>query len=140
MERVTIQGIQYDRVDETYTPVIKTLPFDKAGGSYQIEDGVLVPIMKQLTYGMYGHRRRDYLQEEKPSLFNELLLQGQLSQQLYEMDEQCYEREKQVEQKMMKDEGITESMKSSDWWTYAQAVERIHLTAQRVVLEEIVYT
>lgn len=145
MERVTIRNREYDLENGIYTPVDKSSMFAQDGGTLRMEDGFLVenldpmPEVKQMNYGMYGHRRREYLKDEKPSLFNELLLQGKLSQHLYEMDEQCYEREKQVEKDLKAAEGITESMKSTDWWKYVQAAERIHMTAQRMVLEEIVY-
>ena len=59
---------------------MKTI-FEEMGGSYNEVNGYLIPnlvIQESEPIGKYGHMRRQYLKEQHPIIFSELLLSGHL--------------------------------------------------------------
>ena len=61
--------------------------------------------------GKYGRMRFDYLEKERPILFNRLLLSDELYGQLAEIDEVANNRIRQIVTVLAKAEGVDETMK-----------------------------
>ena len=66
--------------------------FEALGGSYIEVNGTLIPdlvIKESESIGKYGRMRRQYLKEQHPIIFSELLLSEQLYPHLVEIDRAC---------------------------------------------------
>ena len=92
-ERITKNGIDYVLFGDYYIPDLK-LPEEER------------PI------GKYGRMRREYLRENNPVLFNDLVLSCQLWTYLADIDEQAQERLQVIVSQMQKAESVTEKMKA----------------------------
>ena len=83
--------------------------------------------------------RKRYLKEQRPVLYTNLLLSGELFQHLEEIDKACEERMELLTQQMAKQEGITEALKASDQMEWVRCMNSIRNRAEEIVLHELVY-
>ena len=119
-ERITKNGIDYVLVGDYYIPDLK-LPEEER------------PI------GKYGRMRREYLRENNPVLFNDLVLSCQLWTYLADIDEQAQERLQVIVSQMQKAESVTEKMKADNQWEWIQRMGSIHNRAEEIVFSELIY-
>ena len=68
-----------------------------------------------------------------------MLLTGKLDHHLAEIDHACQERMDLIVAQLHKQEGITESLKSSDQMEWVRRVNSIQYRAEEIVLHELVY-
>ena len=106
-------------------------------GDYFIPVIELKPVEDQVL-NKYGRMRRAFLQEQKPILFDDLVLTEQLFPHLYEVQEIA---EKRVEVIM---DGLLEKNPAPDKETDAMAWVRhmnlLKAMAEEVVVREVIYT
>ena len=91
--------------------------FEALGGSYIEVNGTLIPdlvIQESESIGKYGRMRRQYLKEQHPIIFSELLLSEQLYPHLVEIDRVCRRRIELLTRQMAAQEGVTEKLKAND--------------------------
>ena len=119
-ERITKNGIDYVLVGDYYIPDLK-LPEEKR------------PI------GKYGRMHREYLKENHPVLFNDLVLSCQLWTYLADINGQAHERLQVIISQMQKAESVTEKMKEDNQWEWIQKMNSIHNRAEEIVLNELIY-
>lgn len=119
-ERITKNGIDYVLVGDYYIPDLK-FPEEER------------PI------GKYGRMHRKYLRENKPMLFNDLVLSCQLWTYLADINEQAQDRLQVIISQMQKAESVTEKMKKSNQWEWIQRMGSIHNRAEEIVLNELIY-
>lgn len=119
-ERITKNGIAYVLVGDYYIPDLK-LPEEER------------PI------GNYGRMHREYLRENNPILFNDLVLSCQLWTYLSDMNEQAQDRLQTIINQMQKAESVTEKMKEDNQWEWIQRMSSIHNRAEEIVLNELIY-
>lgn len=119
-ERITKNGIDYVLVGDYYIPDLK-FPEEER------------PI------GKYGRMHRKYLRENKPVLFNDLVLSCQLWTYLADINEQAQDRLQVIISQMQKAESVTEKMKKSNQWEWIQRMGSIHNRAEEIVLNELIY-
>ncbi len=119
-ERITKNGIDYVLVGDYYIPDLK-FPEEER------------PI------GKYGRMHRKYLRENKPMLFNDLVLSCQLWTYLADINEQAQDRLQVIISQMQKAESVTEKMKESNQWEWIQRMGSIHNRAEEIVLNELIY-
>lgn len=119
-ERITKNGIDYVLVGDYYIPDLK-LPEEKR------------PV------GKYGCMHREYLRENNPALFNDLVLSCQLWTYLADINEQAQERLQVIISQMQKAESVTEKMKAINQWEWIQRMGSIHNRAEEIVLSELIY-
>lgn len=119
-ERITKNGIDYVLVGDYYIPDLK---FPEEGR----------PI------GKYGRMHRKYLRENKPMLFNDLVLSCQFWTYLADINEQAQDRLQVIISQMQKAESVTEKMKESNQWEWIQRMGSIHNRAEEIVLNELIY-
>ena len=89
--------------------------------------------------GKYGRMRKQYLKEQHPVLFSELLLSGQLFPHLVEIDQACEERMELLVLQMAKREGVTEALKAADQMAWVGKMNSFRSRAEEIVLHELVY-
>ena len=119
-ERITKNGIHYVLLGDYYIPDLK-LPEEER------------PI------GKYGRMHREYLRENNPILFNDLVLSCQLWTYLADINEQAQERLQAIIGQMQKAESVTEKMKADNQLEWIQRMNSIHNRAEEIVLYELIY-
>ena len=119
-ERLTKNRIDYVLVGDYYIPDLK-LPEEER------------PI------GKYGRMHREYLKENHPVLFNDLVLSCQLWTYLADINGQAHDRLKIIISQMQKAESVTEEMKENNQWELILRMCSIHNRAEEIVLNELIY-
>ena len=89
--------------------------------------------------GFWGRRRRDYLREHRPAIFNQMLLSGELYKHLAQVNQEATERLEALIQSMKAAQGITEELKEHDQMAWVGAMNNIRACAEEVVYAELVY-
>ena len=119
-ERIMKKKIDYVLVGDYYIPDLKLLEEERA-------------------IGKYGRMHREYLRENNPMLFNDLVLSCQLWTYLADINEQAKDRLKIIISQMQKAESVTEKMKEDNQWEWIQRMNNIHNRAEEIVLNELIY-
>ena len=119
-ERITKNEIDYVLVGDYYIPDLKLLEEER-------------PI------GKYGRMHREYLRENKPMLFNDLVLSCQLWTYFADINEQAQGRLQVISSQMQKAESVTEKMKEDNQWEWIQRMNSIPNRAEEIVLNELIY-
>ena len=120
---------------------MKTI-FEKMGGSYNEVNGTLIPnlvIQESEPIGKYGRMRKQYLKEQHPIIFSELLLSEQLYPHLVEIDRACHGRMELLTRQMAAQEGVTEALKAADQMEWIRRMNSIQNCAEEIILNELVY-
>lgn len=118
-ERIKKSGIDYVLVGDYYIPDLK-LSEEKR------------PI------GKYGRMHREYLKENHPVLFNDLVLSCQLWTYLADINGQAQDRLKIIISQMQKAESVIEEMKENNQWEWIQRMNSIFNRAEEIVLSELI--
>ena len=118
--------------------------FERMGGTYTLGvDGIYYPdlVLGEDTphYGKYGNMRKRYLQQHRPALYAQLVLEGKLVAHLNEVDDTCNERIEQAANAMAKAEGITETLKAADQMEWVRRMNNIRSRAEESVCHELIY-
>ena len=114
-------GLWYELIGDYYIPVL-TLSSDE-----------------QRPIGKWGRVHRDYLKEQRPILFNDLILSGRLWTYLADLNEQAQERLSVIVEQMQTAEGVTEEMKAADQMAWVGAMNSIRNRAEEIILREMIY-
>lgn len=119
-EKITKDGIDYVLVGDYYIPDLK-LPEENR------------------SIGKYGRMHREYLKENHPMLFNDLVLSCQLWTYFVGINEQAQDRLQLIIRQMQKAEAVTEKMKEDNQWEWIQRMNSIFSRAEEIVLNELIY-
>ena len=77
-------------------------------GDYYIPD---IRLPHQKPVGKYGRMRKRYLEQHRPVLYNRLILNGKLNDELYQADQAANEFLTSLIPQLAKDAGVTEQLK-----------------------------
>ena len=119
-DRITKNKIDYVLVGDYYIPDLK-LPEEER------------------SIGKYGYMHREYLKENNPALFNDLVLSCQLWTYLADITEQAQDRLQVIISQMQKAESVTEKLKEDNQWEWIQRMNSIHNRAEEIVLRELIF-
>lgn len=119
-ERITKNRIDYVLVGDYYIPDLK-LPEEER------------------SIGKYGRMHREYLKENHPVLFNDLVLSCQLWTYLADINKQAQDRLQIIIGQLQKAESVTEKMKEDNQWEWIQRMNSIHNRAEEIVVSELIY-
>ena len=89
--------------------------------------------------GKYGRMRRAFLKEYRPAIYSTLLLTEKLFPNLAEIDAACKNRLDIIETAMMRQEGVTEALKSAHQMEWVRRMNSIHSRSEEIVLAELIY-
>ena len=106
-------------------------------GDYFIPD-LKLP-QENRSIGKYGRMHRDYLQENNPIRFDDLVLEGKLWTYLADLNEQAQNRLQLIIRQMKEAESVDDELKESNQMAWVQAMNSIHNRAEELVLHELVY-
>ncbi len=114
------------------------ISYTKAG-DYYIPDIVLSDTTKY-HIGKYGRMHQEYLKENRPILYDDLILTEKLLPYLAEIDETCRRRLDIIIPEMARREGVDAELKRRSSLEWAARMNSIKSRAEETVLQELVYS
>ena len=90
--------------------------------------------------GKYGRMRKKYLRENRPVLWNSMILSETLYPHLREIDEAANRRLEQMMPELMKRNGVTEELKASDPMMWTGLMNNLKHRAEEVILAELIHS
>ena len=111
--------------------------------NYRISGDYLIPDLtlngqEQKPLGKYGRMRKKYLQEHRPVLWNQMIINETLYLHLREIDETASSRLEQMLPALAKEAGATEQLKASDPMAWVGLMNSCKAQAEEVILSELV--
>ena len=122
---------------------MKTL-YEKLGGTYREENGRLIPEIKlpeQTNYqiGKYGQFYLNYIKNHRRGRYTTLLTEGKLNAQLHEIDLEASKMLEAIIPRLATERGIDENLKSRDMLRWVAEMNNIKVSAEEIVLREVIY-
>ena len=113
------------------------------GIRYQLERDYYLPILElpkeNRPIGRWGRLHKAYLKNQRPVLYQSLLLSGKLYTVLADLNEQAAERCGLIIRQMAEAEGITEELKANAPIRWVQAMNSIRSRAEEIIQAEMIY-
>ena len=106
-------------------------------GDYYLLD--LAVKEEEPTYGKYGMLRKQFLKEHKPARYQYLLMTGELTVHLNQVDRDAREQVESLMKQMAEKQGVTEQLKMQDQMRWVGLMNNIKACAEEIVLKDIVY-
>ena len=119
--------------------------YDESNGLwYELIGDYYIPVLtlsseEQRPIGKWGRMHRDYLKEQRPILFNDLILSGQLWSYLADLNEQAQKRLSLIVEQMKASEGVSEKLTAPDQMAWVGAMNSIRNRAEEIILREMIY-
>ena len=111
----------------------------RQNGDYQIPNLTLTET-EQKPLGKYARMRKAYLQEYRPVLWNRLILSEKLYSHLRAIDKTANRRLEQLMAELMKQNGVTESLKETDPLKWVGLMNTLKAQAEETILTELIYS
>ena len=131
-------------VSESSREVLLHFGMSSTALQYTQNGDYLVPDIElnqpQTPLGKYGRMRKTYLKENRPVLYNHLLLSGKLYPHLTETDQAAKQRLEQMMPQLAKDAGATEDLKARDPMQWAGLMNTCKAQAEEVIRNELIYS
>ena len=116
---------------------------EKNGLSYTLHGDYYLPDLavneEEPTYGKYGMLRKQFLKVHRPARYQYLLMTGELTGHLNQVDQEAREQVETLVKQMTEEQGITEQLKMQDLMKWVGIMNNIKACAEEIVLKEIVY-
>ena len=115
--------------------------FERMGGSYQQVGDYLLPCVdppENPDIGIWGGRRRRYLQTNKRVLYTVMLLCDTLNDHLAEVDKSASEMFDRLVEQLKYRDCITEELKAANQLEWVQRMNGIRHEAAEVVEKELI--
>lgn len=115
--------------------------FEAMGGSYHQEGDYLLPnveMPENPKIGIWGERRRKYLQTSQKALYTALLLGDTLNDHLAEVDKSASEMFDRLIKQMKARNAITEELKAANQLEWVQRMNAIRHEAAEIVMKELI--
>ena len=93
----------------------------------------------QVPLGKYGRMRKAFLKEQRPILYNHLLLSGKLYPHLAEIEATARQRLEQTMPALTQTAGVTEDLKARDPMEWIGRMNACKAQAEEVILNELIY-
>ena len=98
-----------------------------------------VPNQPSQPLNKYGRMRAKYLEEQRPILYQTMLLNGTLTSHLQDISETTNRRLEQMMTDMAKSANLTEELKASDPMGWTQQMNSLKAQAEETLLAELIY-
>ena len=116
---------------------------EKNGLSYTLHGDYYLPDLvlneEEAIYGKYGMLRKQFLKERRSAKYQYLLLTGQLTEHLNQIDQEARERVEMLMEQMAEKQGVTEKLKAQNQMEWVRMMNNIKACVEEIVLKEIVY-
>ena len=116
---------------------------EKNGMSYTLHGDYYLPDLvlreEEPTYGKYGMLRKQFLKEHRSARYQYLLLTGKLNEQLNQTDQEAREQVEMLMKQMAEKKGVTEELKVQDQMKWVRLMNNIKVSAEEIILKNMVY-
>ena len=117
--------------------------YETFGGTYREENGHLIPnvtLQEQTDYqiGKYGRMHLDYIKQHRRGRYITLLTEGKLNTRLHEIDLEANEMLETIIPRLAIERGIDENLKARDMLRWVVEMNNIKVSAEEIVLREVV--
>ena len=116
--------------------------FEAMGGTYrQVGDYLLpnVEVPESPQIGIWGERRRKYLQRYQKPLYTAMLLGDTLNAYLEEVDKSTSEMYDRLINQLKQRDGVTENLKAVDQLEWVKRMNVIYHEAEEIVKKELIF-
>ena len=116
--------------------------FEAMGGAYTNEGDYLLPnveVPESPRIGIWGERRRKYLQTSQKARYTAMLLGDTLNAHLAEVDKSATEMLDRLVEQLKSRDCITEELKAADQQEWVQRMNAIRHESTEVVMKELIY-
>ena len=118
--------------------------YDESNGlSYTLHGDYYLPDLamneEESTYGKYGMLRKQFLKEHRPARYQYLVMTGELTGHLNQVDQEAREQVETLVKQMVEKQGVTEQLKMQDQMKWVGLMNNINICAEEIVLQGIVY-
>lgn len=108
-------------------------------GDYYLPNLVLGSEDTNYKIGKYGKMKLNYLKNNKKSEYTILLMDGKLNKYLHEIDIACEERIRTIISQLVKQENVTEELKTTNQMEWVRCMNSIKNRAEEIILNELIY-
>ena len=108
-------------------------------GDYYLPNLILAPEETNYKIGKYGRIKLNYLKNHKKAEYSILLMESKLNRYLHEIDIASEDMLKSIISQLMKQENVTEELKSANQMEWVQAMNNIKNRAEEIILKELIY-
>lgn len=117
---------------------------DKITGiSYTLVGDVYIPnlVSTDTNYeiGCWGRKHKEYIKQYKPAFYTTLLTQCKLNSYLHDVDVRATEMYDTLVKQLVKQESVTEKLKSTNMILWVQKMNNIRNRATEIVNADIIY-
>lgn len=118
--------------------------FEQNGGTYIQQGDYLLPDVKlsdqpEYEIGVWGQRRRRYLKEHHRVIYYNMLTQCKLYPHLADVEQQAQDMFFRLVDEMVKREGITEQLKTTNQIEWIRRMNIIYSSAREIVNLELIF-
>ena len=118
--------------------------YDESNGlSYTLHGDYYLPDLavneEEPTYGKYGMLRKQFLKEHRPTRYQYLVMTGELTGHLNQVDQDAREQVEILVKQMAEKQSVTEQLKMQDQMKWVGLMNNINICAEEIVLQGIVY-
>ena len=116
--------------------------FEQMGGTYQEEDGCLIPNLslpehEEHTIGKYGLLHLDFLKKHRRGTYTTLLTECRLNEYLHEIDLQAIEMVEGLISQLADKQGVGETLKARSQMEWVLSMNNIKRTAEEIVRNDL---
>ena len=111
------------------------------GVTYHQESDYLLPDLippENVPVGIWGQRRRRYLQTHRQPIYTALFLSGELDSHLSEIDQQAEEMFSQLVKQLAEQEGVVEQLKAECQMEWVGRMNNICSRATEIITAELI--
>ena len=116
--------------------------FEKNGGTYRNENGILIPNLKapetNKEIGKYGSLHKKFIKQNYRAFYSTLLIKGTLFDYLEKVDLKAKNELNRLIKDMAERQGITEELKAKDQMAWVGAMNNIRHSAEEIVMKDVV--
>lgn len=118
--------------------------YDESNGlSYTLHGDYYLPDLavneEEPTYGKYGMLRKQFLKEHRPARYQYLVMTGELTAHLNQVDQDAREQVEILMKQMTEKQGVTKQLKIQNQMKWVGLMNNIKACAEEIVLKESVY-
>ena len=117
--------------------------FEKNGGTYRNENGILIPNLKapetNKEIGKYGSLHKKFIKQNYRAFYSTLLIKGTLFDYLEKVDLKAKNELNRLIKDMAERQGITEELKAKDQMAWVGAMNNIRHSAEEFVCGKIIF-
>ena len=115
---------------------------EQKGITYELRGEQYYPLLElpeQKEIGKYGRLHLEYLKAHRKGYHTTLLMEGTLNQRLHEVDIEAKAMVESIITRLAAERGIDEDLKARDMLRWVAEMNNIKVSAEEIVLREVVY-